>query len=216
MMITSDTLRVAFLVSGNGSTFEYLAAKMRSGFVPAEPALVISSNPKAYALLRAEKLNIPSVIIARRSYASATDHALALLEALREHRCNFIALAGYLEWIPQEVVCEFHWRMLNIHPALLPAFGGKGMYGMNVHRAVIEYGARLSGATVHFVDEEYDHGPILAQQCVHVAPDDTPELLAERVHEIETQLYANALRLVAQNRVRVENRKVNILPIPAS
>jgi phosphoribosylglycinamide formyltransferase-1 len=214
MTTSSETLRVAFFVSGNGSTFEHLAEKMISEFIPAVPALVVSSSPKAYALLRAERLGIPSSVIARKNFASPAEHAQALLQALHEHHCNFIALAGYLEWIPPEVVREFRHRMLNIHPALLPAFGGKGMYGMNVHKAVIEYGARLSGATVHFVDEEYDHGPILAQQAVLVSPNDTPEMLAERVHEIELHLYANAIRLVAQSRVRVQNRKVVILPTP--
>jgi phosphoribosylglycinamide formyltransferase-1 len=123
-----------------------------------------------------------------------------------------VALAGYLKKIPSDIVRRYHHRMVNIHPALLPSFGGKGMYGRRVHEAVLESGVRWTGVTVHLVDEEYDTGPIILQEPVPVYPGDSVEELAARVLEIEHQLYPRALNLVAETRVRVEGRKVHIIP----
>jgi phosphoribosylglycinamide formyltransferase-1 len=134
-----------------------------------------------------------------------------LLEQLAQHDVNFIALAGFMRKIPVEVVRQFRHRLVNIHPALLPSFGGKGMYGHRVHEAVLEYGCKVSGATVHFVDEEYDSGAPILQRCVPVLDDDTAETLAARVLEIEHQIYPEALQLFAVERVRVEGRKVKLL-----
>jgi phosphoribosylglycinamide formyltransferase 1 len=206
--------RIAFLVSGNGTLFEYIARKCEQGEIAASPSVVISSTASAKALERAAGLGIASVVIARGKDESDETHAATLLAALREHGADLVCLAGYLKLLPAAVVREYRGRVLNIHPALLPAFGGNGMYGRRVHEAVIAYGARVSGATVHIVDEVYDHGPVVAQRAVFVHPEDNPETLAERVHAVEFELYAQAVSWFAQSRVRIDGRKVTILPLP--
>jgi formyltetrahydrofolate-dependent phosphoribosylglycinamide formyltransferase len=205
-------LRLGFLVSGNGTIFESITTHCQAGILDAEAAVLISSDPQAPALQRAARLNVPSRVLARTAFADGTEFAVAMLRAFDEHQVNFVCLAGYMKLVPPSVVRTFHHRMLNIHPALLPAFGGKGMYGRRVHEAVVEYGARISGATVHLVDEEYDHGPIVLQRGVFVKPDDTAEDLEARVHEIEHELYVHALQLFAQDRIEIVGRKVRILP----
>ncbi len=205
-------MRIAFFASGNGSTFQQLVESIRIEALPAQPALLLCSNSKAHVLDRASNLNVDAVVISRKEFLNTSDHAEALFAALQKYSVDFICLCGYVELVPPQVVAAFRHRILNIHPALLPAFGGKGMYGHRVHEAVIEYGARLSGATVHFVDEEYDHGPILAQQAVIVLPDDTAETLAARVQNIEKTLYFGALRTVTKGKFKIVDRKVTLLP----
>jgi formyltetrahydrofolate-dependent phosphoribosylglycinamide formyltransferase len=206
-------LRITFLVSGNGTLFEAIATRCRAGELNAEPVLLISSNPDAAALERARRLDVPRLVLQRKTFDADADFTRAMLRAMTDHETNFVCLAGYLKLVPTEVVRAFAGRMLNIHPALLPSFCGKGMYGRRVHEAVIEYGARISGATIHLVDEEYDHGPIVLQRAVFVRPDDSAETLEKRVHEIEYELYVAAVRLFAQDRVRIEGRRVTILPL---
>jgi formyltetrahydrofolate-dependent phosphoribosylglycinamide formyltransferase len=207
-------LRLAFFASGNGTLFETLVSRCRSGDLDAEPVLLICSHEQAPVLERAGRLNVPALVLRKEDYPAANDFALAVLHALRSRQVDLICLTGYLKLVPPEVVQEFRHRLLNIHPALLPAFGGKGMYGQRVHEAVLEYGARLSGATVHLVDEQYDHGPIILQRAVFVLPTDTAETLADRVHAIEYDLYTEAVRLFTQDRIRVNGRRVIILPSP--
>ncbi|MCB1059244.1 MAG: phosphoribosylglycinamide formyltransferase [Calditrichaeota bacterium] len=204
-------MRIAFFVSGNGSTFEHLVRAMRMEQMPAAPALLLCSSKKAVALDRAKNLEIESRVVRRRDFLDTSEHADALLNVLRESKIDAICLCGYMELVPPQVVTEFRHRIINIHPALLPAFGGQGMFGRHVHEAVIAYGAKITGATVHFVDEEYDHGPVLAQQALAVLPTDTPESLAVRVQEIEKSLYVGALRLFTKGRVKIDGRKVTIL-----
>jgi phosphoribosylglycinamide formyltransferase-1 len=201
-------LRVGFFVSGNGSTFDYLAIKMREGFIHAVPAVVISSNAKAFALERARKLDIAAFVVREQDYPDSASYANTLLEALQLHRVNFICLAGFLKLVPEKILDTFPDRIINIHPALLPAFGGKGMYGSRVHEAVIQSGARTSGATVHLVNNEYDRGAIIAQESVDVLPSDTAESLAERVHAMEVELYANTLKAIAEDRIQIKNGTV--------
>jgi phosphoribosylglycinamide formyltransferase-1 len=205
-------LRIAFFVSGNGTLFEHLATKMRAGEIDATPALLISSNPKAPAIERARSLEVPCVVLRREDCDSEENFCRAVFEALGRFDVNFVCLAGYLKLVPTSIVERFRHRMLNIHPALLPAFGGKGMYGRKVFEAALEYGVRIHGATVHLVDNEYDHGPIVLQRAVFVAPDDTPETLQARVHGIEFDLYSDAVKLFAANRIQVDGRRVNLLP----
>jgi phosphoribosylglycinamide formyltransferase-1 len=133
-----------------------------------------------------------------------------MLDVLDRYDVTFVALAGYMLKIPSNVVEAYRGRMTNVHPALLPAFGGKGMYGMHVHEAVLDYGVHWSGATVHLVDEEYDHGPIVLQEPVPVYADDTPQTLADRVKAVEHKLYPEALRLFAQGRIQFDGRTVRI------
>jgi formyltetrahydrofolate-dependent phosphoribosylglycinamide formyltransferase len=211
-----NPLRIAFFVSGNGTLFETIATRCHSGELRAEPVLLISSNPEAPALERARRLEVPARVLQRREYETEDEFARALLLELEKRGANFVCLAGYLKLVPPSVAQAFRHRMLNIHPALLPAFCGKGLYGRRVHEAVIEYGARISGATVHLVDEQYDHGPIVLQRAVFVSEDDTAETLERRVHAIEHDLYTEAVRLFAEGRVVVNGRCVTILPSPSA
>jgi len=172
-------VRVAVLVSGSGSNLQALLDALRSGG-SARVVHVISSRPGAGALERARKAGVPTTVLAD------TQDAAELLAALRD--TDLAVLAGYLHRIPPAVVARFRLRLINIHPALLPAFGGPGMYGRRVHEAVLASGAPISGATVHYVDEEYDRGPIIAQWPVPVRSGDTPESLAARVLEVEHRL----------------------------
>ena len=159
---------------------------------------------------------MPTTVIAPSSFDAPAAFGRALLSYLDAHDATFVALAGYMQKIPPNVVDAYRGSMTNIHPALLPAFGGQGMYGMNVHQAVLEYGVHWSGATVHLVDEEYDHGPIVLQEPVPVYADDTPETLADRVRDVEHRIYPEALRLFAQDRVRREDRTLWFEDAPRS
>jgi formyltetrahydrofolate-dependent phosphoribosylglycinamide formyltransferase len=209
-----EPVRIAFFVSGNGTTFQYLAERLKSERMDAVPALLLSSSEHACALERAAQLHVPSVVLRRRDHDSDDKFTAAMLSILRAHRINFACLAGYMKLVPSEVVKEFNGRMINLHPALLPAFGGEGMYGRHVHEAVIASQAKLSGATIHLVNDEYDRGPIVAQQAVYVCTDDTAESLEQRVHRIEVQLYYSTLLLFVQKRIQISNQRVTILPPP--
>jgi len=174
-------MRLAVAISGRGSNLAALLAALPAGS-PAEVALVLSNRPAAGGLEIARQHTVPAVVLADPADATAW------LDALSDHRIDLVVLAGYLRLVPPAVVHRYRGRMINIHPALLPAFGGPGMYGHRVHEAVLALGAAVSGATVHLVDEVYDRGPILAQARVPVLPGDTPETLAERVLELEHRL----------------------------
>ena len=180
-MTRSVTMRVAVAVSGRGSNLEALLRALPPG-APAEVVLVLSNRPDAGALERARARGIPAEILA--DPADAADW----LRRLEAHRTELLVLAGYVKMVPAGVVARYRGRIVNVHPALLPAFGGQGMYGRRVHEAVLASGARESGATVHLVDEAYDRGPILAQARVAVQPDDTPDQLAARVLAVEHRL----------------------------
>ncbi|PEN14772.1 phosphoribosylglycinamide formyltransferase [Longibacter salinarum] len=205
-----DPFRLAVFASGGGSNFQSMIDAVEDGSLPAEIALCVSNHDGAGALDRAREHGIPTSVINPDGLQQPSFTRL-LLDVLSEHDITFVALAGYLRKIPPAVVEAYHGRMVNIHPALLPAFGGKGMYGMNVHRAVVEYGVHWTGATVHLVDEEYDHGPIVLQQPVPVYPDDTPSDVAARVLNVEHQMYPRALRLFATGRVEIDGRTVRLL-----
>lgn len=203
-------MKLAVFASGGGSNFQAILDAVDQGDLPADVVLCISDNDRAGALERAHRHDVPTAVLVPASYSSNEAYTADLLAVLSEHNVSFIALAGYLKKIPSRVVQTFHHRMLNIHPALLPAFGGKGLYGMRVHRAVLEYGVRWTGATVHLVEQEYDTGPVVLQTPVPVYPDDTAEELAERVLEVEHRIYPEALRLFAEGRVHIDGRTVRI------
>ncbi len=206
----TQAMRLAVFASGGGSNFQAILDAIDAGKLPAEAALLVADRSDAGALVRAEGHGVPTAVLDPKAYDSPAVYTEALLDALRREEVTFIVLAGYLKKIPAEVVAAFRGRMLNVHPSLLPAFGGKGMYGMRVHRAVLDYGARWTGVTVHLVDEAYDTGPVVLQKPVPVRPGDTPEKLAARVLDVEHQLYPEALRLFAEGRVRAEGRRVRI------
>ncbi|HEX8360732.1 MAG TPA: phosphoribosylglycinamide formyltransferase [Longimicrobium sp.] len=188
--------RVAVLASGGGSNLQALIDRFHAPPSPVQVSLVVASRAGIGALARAERAGIAAVVVDARQHGA--ELAARLLEALDAHRIDLVVLAGYLSLVPAEVVERFRGRMLNVHPALLPAFGGQGMYGMRVHRAVIESGARVSGATVHRVDDRYDEGEIVAQWPVPVLPGDTPETLAARVLAVEHRILPLAVEALAR------------------
>ncbi|NNE46557.1 MAG: phosphoribosylglycinamide formyltransferase [Rhodothermales bacterium] len=204
--------RIAVFASGGGSNFQAIYDATADGTLAADVVLCVSNRSDAGVLDRASAVGIPSVVIRTKDFQDDAEYVSRLVGQLESYGVDLVALAGYLRKIPSDIVRRYHHRMVNIHPALLPSFGGKGMYGRRVHEAVLESGVRWTGVTVHLVDEEYDTGPIILQEPVPVYPGDSVEELAARVLEIEHQLYPRALNLVAEIRVRVEGKKVHIIP----
>ena len=191
------SLPIAVFASGGGSNLQAMLDRFAAADAVARVALVLSDRADAGALARAERAGVATRVVAHGSRASE-DIASEMLELLERADVELLALAGYTRLVPAPVVERFRGRILNIHPALLPAFGGKGMYGAHVHRAVLDSGATMSGATVHVVDEAYDRGPIVAQWPVPVLRDDTPESLAARVLRVEHWLYPATIEAAAQ------------------
>jgi len=207
-------IRIAVMVSGQGrgTNMQAIIDACRSGKVNGEVALVIGVKDDAPAMERASSQGIPTTAISPKTYTSAEDYDNAVFNALQSSSIDLICLAGYMRVLGQNVVDAYRDRIMNVHPALIPSFCGKGMYGHHVHEAVIARGVRFTGVTVHFVDEDYDTGPIILQSIVPVEQDDTPDTLAARVLISEHQTYTDAIALFAQGRVRVVDRKVSILP----
>jgi len=196
---------------GRGSNLMAIHQAMREGRLPGRIVAVVGTDAGAPAMVRAEAEGLPLVVVPAKGRESAA-YAQDLVDALRRANADTIALAGYLRILPEEVVDAWRHRIVNIHPALLPAFGGKGMYGHHVHEAVLAYGAKVSGCTAHLVDREYDTGPVILQGTVAVEDDDTPETLAARLLPVEHATFVEALRLLAEGRVRVEGRRVRVGP----
>ncbi|MGB9587207.1 MAG: phosphoribosylglycinamide formyltransferase, partial [Armatimonadota bacterium] len=176
-------INIAVMVSshGRGSNMQAIINACRDGSINGEVGVVIGTRADAPAMERARSQGIPVVEVQPKSFTSDAEYASRLLEVLAQYKVDLICLAGYMRILPSEVVAAYRWRIMNIHPALIPMFCGKGMYGERVHQAALEYGVKVSGCTVHFVDEEYDTGPIIVQKCVPVEEGDTPETLAARV-----------------------------------
>jgi formyltetrahydrofolate-dependent phosphoribosylglycinamide formyltransferase len=202
--------RLAVLLSGGGTTLQNLLDRIAAGTLPAEVAVVVASRPEAYGLERARQAGIPALVVARKEYPNSERFSDAMHAALEPFDVDLVILAGFMSLF--EPRARYAGRVMNIHPALIPAFCGTGFYGDRVHRAVIDSGVRFSGCTVHFADDQYDHGPIILQDTVPVLEDDTPETLAARVHALERELYPEAIRLWAQGRLQIEGRRVRILP----
>lgn len=209
----SHNIRLGVLVSGRGrgTNLQAIMDACERGETKAQVVVVISTNPEAGAVERARRHGVEALIVDPKQFASQEDYERELTRLLEERRVDLVCLAGYMRKLSPLFVGVWRHRILNIHPALLPAFGGQGMYGHHVHEAVIESGAKFSGATVHIVDEEYDHGPIVLQTVVPVHDDDTPDTLAARVLEQEHKLYPQAIRLFAEGRLRVEGRRVKVV-----
>jgi len=202
----SAKLRVGVLLSGEGTTFEALCERIDDGSVPAEIGLVLASKSEAGGLARARRRGIPALAIPRKAHPDVRSFNDLLHAELERHAIDFVALLGFLS--PFEPRARYAQRAINTHPALIPAFCGRGYYGRRVHEAVIASGVKVSGATVHFVDDEYDHGPIVLQEAVPVLDDDTPDTLAERVQAVERRLVPEAVRLAAEGRLVIEGRRV--------
>lgn len=209
MPTTNPPFRLAVLISGGGTTLKNLIEKIAAGCLGAEIALVVSSSSAARGLQFARDAGIPAVVVDPKQFASQDTFSACVFERCRTAAADLVVMAGFLKrvTIPQ----DFTNRVVNIHPGLIPAFCGQGFYGHRVHQAVLDYGAKLSGCTVHFADNDYDHGPVILQRAVPVLDDDTAETLAARVFEAECAAYPEAIQLIADGRVRVEGRKVRIL-----
>jgi phosphoribosylglycinamide formyltransferase-1 len=204
-------IRVAVLASGGGTTFENLVLRSRDGRLDAEIAALVVSRRDCGAVERAARFGVPVTVVDWRSMEPPHAQAAALA-ALDAARADLVCLAGFLKLLP--IPERWEGRMMNIHPALLPAFGGKGMHGHHVHEAVIASGVKVSGCTVHFATAEYDSGPIIVQRTVPVAFEDTPETLAARVFAAECEAYPEAIGLFAERRLKIDGRRVRVLPVP--
>ena len=207
-------LRVGVLASGGGTNLQALLDNRAAGRLEAEIAVVIS-DVECGALERARKAGVAAVFLDRRDktrFPTRADFDRAVLARLRESEVGLVCLAGYLRIMTAELVDAYAGRMINIHPALLPSFGGPGMWGHHVHQAVLDYGCKVSGCSVHLVWLETDGGPIVLQRAAPVEEDDTPETLASRILPHEHELYSQAVQLFAEGRVKLEGRRVRILP----
>ncbi len=205
--------RIAVLVSGGGTNLQALIdAQRRGDIINGEIAAVIASKPGVYALERAKRAGIPGYVVARKDYPSSQAMTAALVDKLKSLDIDLVVLAGFMVILTEEMVRAYPNAILNVHPALIPSFCGEGYYGLHVHERALEYGVKVSGATVHFVSEECDGGPIVLQKAVAVEENDTPEALQRRVMEqAEWVVLPRAVSLFCQGRLKVEGRTVRIL-----
>lgn len=204
------TVRLAVLFSGSGTTLQNIIDHIDRRELDARIVCAISSRPGVKGIERAQTHGIPTATIARRNFSDTESFSSAVWSEIRKHPVDLVVLAGFMSLLT--VPGEFAFRIINIHPALIPSFCGQGMYGHHVHEAVLDYGAKVSGATVHYVDGEYDHGAIIMQQAVPVLEDDTTDTLADRVQATEREIYPKAIQLIAEGRIKLEGRRVRVLP----
>jgi phosphoribosylglycinamide formyltransferase-1 len=209
LSLDDKKISIAVLASGSGTNLEAIAQAIEEGGVPARIAIVISDNPDAFALERAGRRGIPTQVIELKDYPDRPAFDLAIAEALRRVEVDLVVLAGYMKLVGKEILDAFSGRIMNIHPALLPSFPGE----QGVADA-LEQGVKVSGVTVHFVDEGLDSGPIIVQEAVPVEEDDDEESLHGRIHLAEYRVYPLAIKLFAQGRLKIKGRKVRILPPP--
>lgn len=203
-------IKLAVFASGGGTNLQAIIDNIEAGKLGACLKVVISNNSNAFALERARKHNIQAIHLSQKMFATQDEFDDKLLSILQENQIDLVVLAGYMKILSPRVVRAYKNRMINIHPALLPHFGGEGMYGIHVHKAVINSGVKVTGVTVHLVDEIYDHGALIMQKCIPVLDDDTPESLAERVLKIEHEFYSQAIQLFAEEKIEVKGNKVYI------
>jgi formyltetrahydrofolate-dependent phosphoribosylglycinamide formyltransferase len=201
-------IRLGVLISGGGTTLVNFLKQIRAGELNAEIAVVIASREGIAGIERACEAGLPCEVIARKAYDSVERFSAAIFDRCRTAHVDLVTLAGFLSLI--QIPSDFERRVLNIHPSLIPAFCGRGFHGHHVHEAVLARGVKISGCTVHFADNEYDHGPIILQRAVPVLEDDTPDSLAARVFEAECAAYPEAIRLYAQGRLEISNGRLRI------
>lgn len=203
-------IRIGVLASGSGTNLQAIIDACERGEIDGDVAVVISNVEDAYALERARKHGIPAFAFPHKGM-TREEHEQDIIECLDQHQVDLVVLAGYLRMLTPLMFKKYGGRMMNTHPALLPSFGGKGMHGLNVHQAVIAYGCKVSGCTIHFVTEDVDGGPIILQKSVPVHEDDTPETLQERVLKEEHKLLPRAIQLFAQGKLKIEGRRCRVL-----
>jgi phosphoribosylglycinamide formyltransferase 1 len=197
------TFNIAFFASHGGSNMQAIIDEIEKGRLKSKPALVISNNSKSGSAERARNHNIPFYHISTITYPDEVERTEFIKSLFAEYEINLVVLAGYMKKLPVEIITLVGGRVLNIHPALLPKFGGEGMYGMNVHKAVVESDENYSGATVHLVDSEYDRGKILLQRSIDIFVHDTPESLAERVLKIEHEIYPEVIEMLEKEIIKI-------------
>jgi phosphoribosylglycinamide formyltransferase-1 len=203
-------LSLVVLASGGGTNLQAIIDHIEAGKLNAQIRAVISNNSKAGALERARNHHIPAIHLSHKQFATPEEFDQKLLSILKENQTDMVVLAGYMKMLSPTVIREYKNRIINIHPALLPAFGGSGMYGIHVHEAVIKSGVKVTGVTVHMVDEVYDHGAIVMQKTVPVMDDDTPESVAERVLKVEHVAYSEAIQLFAEDKIEIRDNRAFI------
>lgn len=203
---------IVVLVSGGGTNLQALIDAEKSGMIQGgKITCVISSNPRAYALERAESNEIPTRIVPRREYTDNVSYSKAILEVLNEEKADLVVLAGFMTILDECVTKEYAYKIINVHPALIPSFCGEGFYGLKVHEAALDYGVKVSGATIHFVNEKADAGAIILQGVVDVQNGDTPEILQKRIMEnVEWKLLPKAVSLFCQDKIEIADRKAYI------
>lgn len=201
-------IRLAVLISGGGTTLTNLVTKIRSGALAAEVAVVIASRVKCGGVARAAELGLPCYVVERKSFDSVAEFSQQIFSRCRDAKVDLVICGGFLSMIA--VPPDYSSRVINIHPALIPAFCGKGFYGHHVHEAVVARGVKVSGCTVHFADDEYDHGPIIVQKSIPVLDTDTPDDVAARVFEAECEALPEAITLFASGRLEIDGACVRI------
>lgn len=204
----SEPFKMTVLISGGGTTLKNLIQWSAEGRLSGKLVQVISNNSTAKGLAFAAEAGIPATVIRHRDFADVDSFSQAIFDKCRETETDLVVMGGFLRRL--KIPADFENRVVNIHPSLIPAFCGEGFYGSRVHAGVLDYGCKLTGCTVHFVDDQYDHGPIIAQQAVSVFANDTPEVLAARVFDQECELYPRTLNALAEGRVSVVARKVTV------
>jgi formyltetrahydrofolate-dependent phosphoribosylglycinamide formyltransferase len=202
-------IKLAVLLSGSGSTLQNIMDRIDQNTLQATVACVVSSRHGVYGLERARLKGIPAHTVARKDYQDVQAFGAAIWDTLIPYAPDLVVLAGFMSLLP--IPADYQNRVMNVHPALIPAFCGKGMFGHHVHEAVLAAGVKVTGATVHFVDEHYDHGPIIMQGCVPVLDDDTPDTLAERVQAKERELYPQAIQLYADGKLEVVGDRTRLV-----
>ena len=207
-------INIAVMVSGHGrgSNLQAIIDACKDGRITGRVGVVIGTKVDAPAMDRTRENGVPAVEVRPKEFATDEEYAARILEVLAQHEVDLLCLAGYMRILPSEVVSAYRSRIMNIHPALIPLFCGEGMYGEHVHQAALDYGVKVSGCSVHFVDEEYDTGSIILQKTVPVEEGDTPESLAARILVQEHKAYPEAIQLFAEGRLRVEGRVVHVQP----
>jgi phosphoribosylglycinamide formyltransferase-1 len=198
-------MNIAVFCSGNGSNFQAIVNSIKAGEISAKIALIVCDNPQAFALERAKKEGVKSALIERDVFLTKEEFEAKIIKHLEQENIELICLAGFMRLVSPAFVKKYHHKILNIHPALLPSFKGT-----QAIKDALDYGVRVTGVTVHFVDEKVDHGPIILQQAIEIKDSDTEESLAHRIHEIEHRLYPEAVKLFVEGKLKIEGRKVRI------
>lgn len=203
-------VKIGVLISGSGTNLQSLIDNVESGSIKGVISLVISNKKDVYGLERAKQHNIHAIYLNAKDYENFDKYNDALIEELKNHGVELVVLAGYLKILTSKFIEEYRNRIINIHPSLIPSFSGKGYYGIKVHEAVIDYGVKISGATVHFVDEGADTGPIIIQEAVEVKSDDTAVTLQQKILQIEHKILPLAVKYYSEGKIQISGRKIKI------